>query len=676
MFPSVFFEQITPGDSYMATRREFIRLSLAALTGAGVGTIPFFPAYATQPALGKLVSYAGTPNPHGAFEQMYWLSGDCLSQPITSVVGAPLPVGGSHKTSKSLTVMHFNDLHNMISLPHKKKGTTHRFSQIVQIVEERRENAGHDDIVLLLSGGDDHTGSVYDELVGWTPTEYVVDPAYSVYTAAGVDGAVIGNHELDRGSAVLQKGIRDAARFPVLSANLYGSKSLESGQDYYPAVIGVTKGMRVGLVGLTTPVDTHVNTKDDPDLTVGSPVQAIKNLLPELGKHVDVIVILSHCGYGLSKNCSGKAGAARFLGEGDVMIAQAAGESASCPVLVVGGHTHTPLNANGLESKNVVGGVAILQAGGRGSHLGEARLSLGKNGGVVDARLHTLKKRDQRVAKGRAKYASLEQDFDYDKKFERTFVAPLLKQLEGKLAGVIGQVSGHPDVSDKAVVAKRYTQEMALANYMNDSLMARSKYFPGGPVDISLFNATGFSSGIPTSGPLTFQDWYDVMPFADTVVVVDMTGKQIGQMLKSNAKRLVRPEELAGDNLVDPSGYVSRGFLHFSKGLRYAVSLNNSAQKATVSDVTIHGRPLRSVAGQTFRVAMNSYVAAGAYGESWNGNPIGAGVVGEILGYDVTKLAKLDTGLVYRNEIIAHIKETNKVSPDTGARLDGRLKVK
>ncbi|WP_338668114.1 bifunctional metallophosphatase/5'-nucleotidase [Pseudodesulfovibrio methanolicus] len=660
----------------MATRREFIQLSLTALLGAGLGAVPFFPTRPAQAAPGSLVAQAGTPNPNGAFDQLYWLSGDALAGPVSVISGASLPIESSANKSKMLHIMHFNDLHNMISLPNTKKGTTHPFSQMVALVEARRAAAGPDDIVLLLDAGDDHTGSVFDELVGWSTDEYVVDPAYTVYTAAGLDCGALGNHEFDRGAAVLRKGIREAARFPLLSANLFGSAHLASGRDYYPAVIGVAKGVRIGLIGLTTPVDTHTKTEKDPGLDVGSPVRAVRNLVPELSRHVDLLVVLSHCGYGLSDSRSGKAGADRFLSEGDKLIAEAVGQTSSCPALVIGGHTHTALNEDGLAPENVVHGVPIVQAGGRASHMGEVTLALNPGGKQkVEARLHKIKKRDRRVAEGDAKYAGLEHDGDFDAGFEAGHVAPLMANLAGKMAGEIGTVSGNPPVSTAEVFAARYTREMELANFMNDALAARSATFPEGRVDVSLFNATGFASGIPTGGALTFQDWYNVMPFADTVVLVEMTGRQIAAMLDSNAKRLVRPEELKGDKPVDVTGYVSRGFLHFSSGLRYTLNLNGSATRAEASDIVIQGAPLKDVLDKTFRVAMNSYVAAGGYGESWNGNPIGGGVPGGIAGFDIKSLPKSDTGLVYRNEIIARIKSLPTLSPATGLALDGRLKV-
>jgi 5'-nucleotidase / UDP-sugar diphosphatase len=74
-------------------------------------------------------------------------------------------------------------------------------------------------------------------------------------------------------------------------------------------------------------------------------------------------------------------------------------------------------------------------------------------------------------------------------------------------------------------------------------------------------------------------------------------------------------------------------------------------------------------------VAINTYIRLGAFSEAWNGQTIGAGVPGEIAGMDLRGLDYKDTGLVYRNEIIAFIREHGGISAEAGARLDGRLSV-
>ena len=662
------------------TRRGLIK------AGATLGAVAASPAIVFRanaaPAAGELQMVPAKPNPAGQFEKLYLLKGDPLSARVSRIVtetgnpvpASPLPEGERRR----LRMFHFNDMHTHITDMHRKKGDTHRLAQMVKRVKAARNAADQDEVVLFISGGDDHTGSIFDELMGWSPAEFVADAAYRSYSAAGLDIAVLGNHEFDRGAELLKTAIAHDATFPLLSANVHGSKFMQRDEDYVCAAIAEAKGLRIGFVGLTTAVDTRTGQDTDPGLAVASPVRAIENVLPAVAEVSDIVVILSHCGYGTGTHMSGKSGADRKIGEGDFDIARAAGPLTDKPVLLIGGHSHTRLNQNGINPDNMVAGVLLTQANANGKFLGEIALSVaaqnGRRGWYSSVALHKVKKRDDRVSADDPRYAGLEHDGDYDQEFEQAHVQPLIRALDGKLAEQIGRVEDAGKlVSAERTIADRYMRETAIANFMNDAIIARSATFPSGRVDLSLFNATGLSAGV-AEGPLTFRQWYDVMPFADGIHVATMTGRQIKQMLDNNAKRVLRPEEVSGGK-VSLSGYVSRGFLHFSEGLRYRIDFGANAGAARAVDITILGKPLEEVLDQTFTMAINTYIALGAFGEAWNGKKVAGGVGGNVIGMDLRKLNYFHTGLVYRNEIIAHIRETGVVSMASGARLDGRLSV-
>lgn len=184
---------------------------------------------------------------------------------------------------------------------------------------------------------------------------------------------------------------------------------------------------------------------------------------------------------------------------------------------------------------------------------------------------------------------------------------------------------------------------------MNDFVVARSaEAFPDGAVDIAVFNATGLVAGIPPEGPITFSDWFAVMPFTDNVQIFELTG-------------------------ADLEGYVSRGYLHFSRGLRYRIALGSGAAQARAVDVEIQGRPLAEIRDRRFRVLFGSSIGNGGFAEAWNGRETAG--LGGIRGYDLARHAKRDTGFVYRNEVVARIRRVGVIRPEDGARLDGRLVV-
>jgi 5'-nucleotidase/UDP-sugar diphosphatase len=663
---------------FSLTRRRFLSCSATLAAAGAIAPILVTRADAT-PGPGELRMVAIQPNPAGAAQRVFLLTGDPLAGPITTIVaqdGAPVPERRLADGERHiLRLMHFNDMHNHLTDMHPARGDTHRMAQIVKRVKEARAAAAPNESVLLVSAGDDHTGSIFDELLGWSPEEYVIDAGYAAASAAGVDVAVLGNHEFDRGAEQLRLGIARHAAFPVLSANIHGSAHLEAGRDYAPAAIVETNGLRVGVIGLTTAVDTRVGMDSDPGFAVASPVQAVANIYKAVESVSDVVVILSHCGYGRGMHRSGKAGAMREIGEGDFAIAEAVGPLVEKPVVLVGGHSHTELNTDGLDADNMIEGVLLTQAKANGAFLGEIAMSLaagqGREAWFTSVSLHPIKQRDDRVAEGDERYAQLEHDGDFDAGFEAEIMAPMIAALDGKLAEIIGSVAADAPVSTEATLATRYVGETALANFMNDTLVRRSATFPGGPVDFALFNATGLAKGIQP-GPLSFRDWFDVMPYADQVEVATVTGAQIRDMLTSNARRLLRPEEVASTDL---SAFVSRGLLHFSSGIRYTAVLAGSAAEAHAVDITLHGRPIEEVLDETFTMAFNTYVMLGAFSEAWNDKPIGGGVVGEVPGYDVRALPFDKTGLVYRNELIAAIREMGEVTRAAGADLDGRLVV-
>lgn len=631
------------------------------------------------------------PGPHGHFSHLYVFDGDFsdyttpkylrfaenLTPPRPS-----LPTGREVK----LKIFHFNDLHHNLRVTSSARGDTHYMSQIVKKVRDAQGKLGERQDLLLLSAGDDHIGNPFDELLGVKVEEFRTSAAYTAYSAAGVDAVVLGNHEFDRGTAILAQAIAQDAKFPVLSANIFGSRHIKQGQHYHPAVIGVTpSGLRVGIIGLTTKVSTALGTREDPTSDASDMARTAQAAIPYVAPFADVIILLTHVGYNGPIN-----GTVRHVLEiGDVEIAKAAAAVTDKPMILIGGHTHTVLNINGLDT--VVDTVPVMQAGAYGSHLGEIDWSiLNTSQGLrsqVRAKLHTLKRRDQRPATVNApdyNPSLYEQESDLDTVYEQTVMQPLYAMLATQLQEVIGVAGDSQALSTDSLIANRYLNQTALHNFMNDAVVARSQHFPvrsdgTREVDIAVFNASGVSNGLAPGRPITFDDWYQVMPFADLIVVATMTGAEIRDMLQSNAQRIVRPEQLAANGgpvkPEDLAGFAySYGFLHFSKDLKYTIKLNGSAAQAQAIDITIKGQPIESVLNQTFSVAFGDFIALrGGGSENWRGQTREDGRPAK--GFDITRLPMQETYLVYRNEIASYIRERGGVSAATGAVIDDRLRI-
>ena len=573
--------------------------------------------------------------------------------------GIPEVLTGRSKSDYQLSVLHINDMHHRLMTPHPD-GDTYQMAQIAKQVADARSSAKDNEIVLFVSAGDDHTGTEFDELLGRDARSFELSAAYRAYSAAGMDMSVIGNHELDKQTEIAQLKIKHDARFPVLSANLAGSAF----KDFsYPCAIGVAKGLRIGFIGLTTDEAIYTGTKTDPALSVADPETALLKHFSLLKDYVDAWVVISHLGY--NGDLHGTT-ARQVSGFGDMDVAGIMSELTAQPVMIVGGHTHTRLNQAGLEAGNQLKNTVVLQAGSCGEFLGQASVTV-SNGNIAkfQARLNP-------VYPGRNAQRT-QTEADYDQEFQASHIAPLMAMLEYRLKEVIGKTDNNPAISREVTRIDRYTGESAIANFMNDAIVCQSRFFPTGKVDIAMFNATGIA-GLPLNQTVSYGDIYRMMPYSDNIVIVKLTGSQLRELIENNARRIYLKKELTASGGEDPSGFLERGFLHFSSGVRYRIKTGDNAAFNKVVDVTIDGDGRFD--RREFTVAINSYLASGR--GNWAGNDIFPGSPQPVKGFSIQAIASntgQDTGLIYRGELIKYIKGCagGDISAQTGAGYDQRL---
>jgi hypothetical protein len=188
-------------------------------------------------------------------------------------------------------------------------------------------------------------------------------------------------------------------------------------------------------------------------------------------------------------------------------------------------------------------------------------------------------------------------------------------------------------------------------------------------VDLALVNGATLPAGVEP-GTLTAGDWFEVLPYADEIFIVSVTGAELFEILQSNARRILRSDEIGQ---VDHTGFLARGFFHHSAQLRYQIAQNETAALAVATDITVNQRCLGDHKDTVFNVVMSTYLALGGFGERWNGMPSSGGVAGDLPGYDLRKLPSRNTGLVFRDEIAAVLRAGADLTDQTVADIDGRL---
>ncbi|RME81711.1 MAG: bifunctional metallophosphatase/5'-nucleotidase [Caldilineae bacterium] len=588
------------------------------------------------PPPGVLRCLRGLPSPVSPHTDVYWLCGNAGAAPIHRIEFAPnvhLPPRQhfSAELPARLKILHFNDLHGHICR-FSSHGETPIFARMVSRIRTlRREWTGRPrSALLVLSAGDDLVGSVFDELLGRDAESFQVHAGYRLYSAAGVQAAALGNHDFDMGPDVLAQAIRRDAQFPILSANLVGSRRLEG--LVHPAALFVSGGIRIGVIGLSTPGE--IGELWLQEFRLINPVQVVHNLLPALRPLCDVLIILSHLGYSLD------SGTATVRYAGDVELARSLPRGSV--QLIVGGHTHSILNEQGLSPQNVVNDIAIVQAGTLGEFLGEVDITLRGTPAVTHARLN-------RTAL-----------MPVDEAFEQEHVLPLKEMAAPLLAAPLGRTENLPDLGTDCVRNDLAAGESGMANFIADALVNRCRA-RGHPVDLAFVDATCIRTGIPIGGTVTFGQWFNVMPFADTIRLCWLTGRQLLALLQDNAHRIDRPGE----------PHIERGFLHFSSQIRYTIETGATRADARVRDVTFENEPLEHHLDRPLLAACTSFVRQPA--SAWEQLAVRTY---HLQLFDLGKLSHLDTGLFLRRELVQYIRDCGGVTAACGARRDGRLVVR
>ena len=207
--------------------------------------------------------------------------------------------------------------------------------------------------VMLLDSG--------DTTYGWSPLAKAFHgaPDMDMMNAIGYDAMVPGNHEFQLHSPDLLRNLA-ASKFPWVCANVIYEKTGKLFTE--PYVILDEGGVRVAVFGLTNNlVSTMPNTyKSGPELGLKylDATEVAAKLVPELRQKADVVVVLSHLGYGAD---------------------QALAKAVPGIDIILGGHSHSRLStprmvAVGQPTAYWNGMVPVVQAGYFGMDMGRTRL--------------------------------------------------------------------------------------------------------------------------------------------------------------------------------------------------------------------------------------------------------------------------------------------------------------
>lgn len=269
--------------------------------------------------------------------------------------------------STSLTILHTNDVHSRLDpFPmdggrNAGKGGVARRATLIQKIRSEQVD-GYARNVLLFDAGDIFQGTPYFNV-------YKGEPEILAMNRLGYDAGTIGNHDFDGGidNMVTQFG---KATFPMLIANYDFKNTVMDGRTK-PYKVFEKDGVRIGVFGLgikpegLIPRAAYKETKYLDPIDIGNDIAAKLRT----DKKCDYVVCLSHLGY-------------KYDNEPTVSDMVLAAKTQNID-LIIGGHTHTfldaPVAVNNLNGQPVW----INQVGFAGINLGRIDLTFEKGKAVA-----------------------------------------------------------------------------------------------------------------------------------------------------------------------------------------------------------------------------------------------------------------------------------------------------
>jgi len=475
----------------------------------------------------------------------------------------------------AITILHTNDHHGHFwQNDHGEYGLGAQKTLVDGI---RQEVAAQGGSLLLLSGGDINTGVPESDLQD-------AEPDFRGMNLVGYDAMAIGNHEFDNPLSVLRQQEKWAT-FPLLSANIYQKST---GQRLFkPYALFDKQGIKIAVIGLTTDDTAKMgNPEYFTDIEFRVPAPEAKRVVEQLRKDEkpDVIIAATHMGHYDNGEHGSNA-------PGDVEMARSL--PAGYLDMIVGGHSQDPVCMAGDNRKQVdyvpgtpcspdrQNGTWIVQAHEWGKYVGRADFEF-RNGELKLVHYQlipvNLKKKVEK-ADGTSERVYYTQQIAEDPTMMK-LLTPFQEKGKEQLSVKIGSVNGKLE-GDRSKV--RFVQTN-LARVMLAAQRERAD------ADFAVMSGGGVRDSIE-SGDITYKNVLKVQPFGNTLVHVDMKGREVEQYLAVVA------------NMKPDSG-------------AYAQFANVSlvADGKGVSEVKINGQPLQ--ADKTYRMATLNFNALGGDGRN------------------------------------------------------------
>ena len=519
----------------------------------------------------------------------------------------PEGVGNPHPGTMNVQLLSFNDYHGHLEATDPPLDEERDPSQtpvggaeyLASTLEGLRSTVGNKSS-LTVAAGDLIGGSTF--LSGLFHDE----PSVETLEAMGLDLSSVGNHEFDEGTDELlrmQNGgchpvdgcyfsddPYDGADFPWLAANVIEK---DTGEPLLPGTaVRKVKGVRIGFIGMTLEAtDTLVNPAGVATVDFKDEVETANAEAARLrASGVESIVVLVHEGgyqEGTYGECVGISGPI-------VEIAENLDPSIDA---VVSGHTHQPYVCN-IPDPNGQPRM-VTSAASYGQVVTETNLVIDRRSkDVVRDEVESTNHLVTRDVADPTQTAILEK--------WNAIAAPLAARVVGSVAeDITGDASGNRGI------------ETPMGDLVADSILWGTSAPETGGAQISFMNIGGVRASLLVEpkydegpGEITYAESYDVAPFGNLLVSMDLTGAQIKDILEQQ---------------YDPTRGRQYLALGVSEGFGYTWDDSQpQGSKVDGASMTLNG--VQMDMGATYRVSTLNFLANG--GDSFTGFLAGTNILG------------------------------------------------
>ena len=455
------------------------------------------------------------------------------------------PSQGNAAALITLSIVGTNDLHGGV-LPVGERGGLALLAGYVNNVRAARARDGG--AVLLIDAGDMWQGTLESNL---TEGAAVV----AAYNTLGYTAAAIGNHEFDFGpvgpAATPQATTDDPrgalkaraaeAAFPLLAANLIDSStgSPVDWRNVKPSILVQAAGIKVGIVGVMTATAlTATHASNTRGLTVAPLVDTIAAQARRLRADGAVVVIVTaHAG----GRCT------QFQEPGDLsscdptseIMDVARGLPRDLVDVIIAGHVHAAM-------AHEVAGIAITSAFTGGRTFGRVDLAVDRSTGKLAGR-RIFPPRDV-CAREDSRTGTCDPGIATDQplmgaRYEGTPVTSdaRITQVLAPAVQRAAEIKAAPLGVYLETPVRRAGVDSPLGNLVTDALRESVA-----GAHVALNNTSGGLRADLPRGPLTFGSVYEMIPFDNLVVQLNLSGAELKRVMASQLQGRESPLGISG----------------------------------------------------------------------------------------------------------------------------------